>query len=52
MPETQYRASRLCRVLGNPTAYLIITMLAKSRRTPTDLAEELRLSLKTTSETL
>jgi DNA-binding transcriptional ArsR family regulator len=52
MLETQYRASRLCRVLGNPTAYQIIKILAKSRKTPTDLAKELDLSLKTTSETL
>lgn len=52
MLETQYRASRLCRVLGNPTAYQIIKRLVKSRKTPTDLAEELKLSTKTTSETL
>jgi DNA-binding transcriptional ArsR family regulator len=52
MLETQYRASRLCRVLGNPTAYQIIAILVKSRKTPTDLAEDLELSLKTTSETL
>ena len=52
MLETQYRASRLCRVLGNPTAYQIITILAKSRKTPTVLAEELKLSTKTISETL
>lgn len=52
MLETQYRASRLCRVLGNPTAYQIIRILAKSRKTPTNLAEELELSVKTVSETL
>jgi len=30
MLETHYRASRFCRVLGNPTAYEILKILAKS----------------------
>ena len=52
MPETNYRASRFCRVLGNPTAYEILKKLARSERTPTDLAGDLGLSVKTISETL
>jgi len=52
MLETDYRASRLCRVLGNPTAYQILKMLIKGPKTPTELADEIGLSLKTISETL
>ena len=52
MLETHYRASRFCRVLGNPTAYQILKILVKSKKSPTELSHELGLSLKTTSETL
>ncbi len=52
MPETHYRASRFCRVLGNPTAYEILTILSKSEKTPTELSKDIGLSLKTISETL
>ena len=52
MSETHYRASRFCRVLGNPTAYEILKILARSEKTPTDLAKDLGLSVKTVSETL
>jgi predicted transcriptional regulator len=52
MPETHYRASRFCRVLGNPTAYEILKLLSKSKKTPTELSKDIGLSLKTVSETL
>ena len=52
MPETMYRASRCCRVLGNPTAYLILRCLNTSRKTPGDLSNELRMPLTTISMTL
>jgi DNA-binding transcriptional ArsR family regulator len=52
MPETDYRASRFCRVLGNPTAYQILKILQRSKRTPTDLAHDIGLSVKTISDTL
>ena len=52
MLETHYRASRFCRVLGNPTAYQILKILAKSVKTPSELANEIDLSLKTISSTL
>jgi len=52
LPETDYRASRLCRVLGNPTAYQILKILIKSHRTPSELSDEIGLSLKTISDTL
>ncbi|HIE05813.1 MAG TPA: ArsR family transcriptional regulator [bacterium (Candidatus Stahlbacteria)] len=52
LPETDYRASRICRVLGNPTAYQIMKMLIKSPKKPTDLSVEIGLSLKTISDTL
>ena len=52
MPETMYRASRCCRVLGNPTAYLILRCLNASRKTPGDLSGELRMPLTTISMTL
>lgn len=52
MLETDYRASRCCRVLGNPTAYQILKILVKSKKTPTELSKEIGLSLKTISDTL
>ncbi len=52
VPETQYRGSRFCRILGNPTAYQIIRRLSKGAATPSELAEEIGLSLSTVSCTL
>ncbi len=52
MLETHYRASRFCRVLGNPTAYQILKMLMISKATPTILSQKIGLSLKTISDTL
>jgi DNA-binding transcriptional ArsR family regulator len=52
MLETDYRASRFCRVLGNPTAYQILKLLRKSARTPTELSETIGVTLKTISATL
>lgn len=52
MSETQYRASRVCRILGNPTAYQILTVLHGSRRTPSEVAREMRISLPLASATL
>ena len=42
MPETMYRASRCCRILGNPTAYLILRCLGAKRKTPGDISQELK----------
>jgi DNA-binding HxlR family transcriptional regulator len=52
MPETQYRGSRFCRVLGNPTAYQILRSLMKKPSTPSALQNEIGLSLQTISDTL
>ena len=52
MQETTYRASRCCRVLGNPTAYLIVRCMDRKRKTPGDLSEELRIPFSTISMTL
>ena len=52
MPETLYQASRCCRVLGNPTAYLILRCLQTSRKTPGALSAELHVPLTTISMTL
>jgi len=53
MPETQYRASRFCRIMGNPTAYQIIRCLIKRRRsTPSGIVEDIGLSLQTICDTL
>ncbi len=52
MFETHYRASRLCRVLGNPTAYQILKILCKRRKTPSELAKQIGLSIRTVSDTL
>lgn len=52
MLETHYRASRFCRVLGNPTAYQLLHMLRKKGQTPTELSSDIGLSLATVSDTL
>ncbi|MBI2191350.1 MAG: winged helix-turn-helix transcriptional regulator [Planctomycetes bacterium] len=52
MPETWYRASRCCRVLGNPVAYLILKSLGDGRKTPSELAEEIGPSLTQVSNIL
>ena len=52
MPETQYRASRVCRVLGNPTAYQIMKLLFGSKKTPSEIAEQMQISITLTSSTL
>ena len=52
MLETHYRASRFCRVLGNPTAYQVLHMLRKKGQTPTEMSSEIGLSLATVCDTL
>lgn len=52
MPETQYRASRVCRILGNPTAYQIIRTLGGTRKSPSELACKIGVSIQTISLTL
>lgn len=47
--ETIYRCSRICRVLGNPTAYEILAVLAQGRQRPTALAGLLKVSVPTVS---
>ena len=52
IPEQRYRASRICRALGNPTAYQILHILEKGRQTPAQLAHKLGLSIPTISAVL
>ncbi len=52
IPEQRYRASRICRALGNPTAYETLHILEKGRQTPAQLAHKLGLSLATISAVL
>jgi len=52
MPETEYRASRVCRILGNPTAYKIIKLLFDREKTPSELASEIEVSVATASDVL
>jgi DNA-binding transcriptional ArsR family regulator len=52
MPETQYRGSRFCRILGNPTAYQILHHLMRGSASPSELVNEIGLSLQTISDTL
>ena len=52
IPEQRYRASRICRALGNPTAYETLHALEKGRRTPAQLAHNLGLSISTISTVL
>ena len=50
--ELHYRSSRICRVLGNPTAYEVLKVLSRNPLKPTDLAREMRLSIPTISDVL
>jgi DNA-binding transcriptional ArsR family regulator len=52
IPELRYRASRICRVLGNPTAYEILHLLKRDKRTPDQLAKILGKSIPTISQVL
>lgn len=52
MPETEYRASRVCRILGNPTAYQVIKSLFERAKTPSELAGEIDVSVATISDVL
>ena len=52
MPETEYRASRVCRMLGNPTAYQVVKSLFESEKTPSQLAREIGVSVATVSDVL
>ncbi len=53
MPEKEYRASRVCRVLGNPTAYQIMKLLINKKKiTPSEIAKELGLTVPNVSKTL
>lgn len=52
MPETEYRASRVCRVLGNPTAYQIVKLLLGRKLTPGEIAKEMGISEALVSVTL
>ena len=49
MRETEYRASRLCRVLGNPIAYQILKALGHNKKRPLELARSLRRGPSTIS---
>jgi DNA-binding transcriptional ArsR family regulator len=52
MPETMYRASRICRILGNPSAYLIVRTLERKSKTPGEMSRELKMSRPAVSATL
>jgi DNA-binding transcriptional ArsR family regulator len=52
IPENHYRASRICRVLGNPTAYETLRLLQNSRLTPTQLSHRLGISIPAVSQVL
>ena len=47
-----YRASRCCRVLGNPTAYLLLRCIGRERKTPSELSDATHVGLTTVSMTL
>ncbi len=52
IPELRYRASRICRVLANPTAYEILHILKKGAKKPIELAEILGVHISTVSHVL
>ncbi|MEO0185309.1 MAG: ArsR family transcriptional regulator [candidate division WOR-3 bacterium] len=52
IPENHYRASRICRVLGNPTAYEMLHLLRNNMMRPEEIAEKMGLNISTVSMTL
>ncbi|MBN2621382.1 winged helix-turn-helix transcriptional regulator [candidate division WOR-3 bacterium] len=52
IPEKRYRASRICRALGNPTAYEALHLLSSGKRSPAELAQLLGVSIPTVSHVL
>jgi DNA-binding transcriptional ArsR family regulator len=52
IPELRYRASRICRALGNPTAYEILHILKTDKKSPEELARILGVSMPTVSQVL
>lgn len=52
IPEYRYRASRICRALGNPTAYETLYLLSQKERSPAELARLLGVSIPTMSHVL
>lgn len=52
IPEHRYRASRICRALGNPTAYEAMHLLSSGKRCPAELASRLGVSIPTVSHVL
>ncbi|MBE0432859.1 winged helix-turn-helix transcriptional regulator [candidate division WOR-3 bacterium] len=52
IPEKRYRASMICRALGNPTAYEVLTLLGEKKMTPDELARSLGVSVATVSQVL
>lgn len=53
MRERDYRESRICRLLGNPTAYQILVLLLDgSKQSPTAIARTVGRGLSTVSTTL
>ena len=52
IPELHYRSSRICRVLGNPTAYEIVKLLKNTEMRPTEISSAFGLSLPTICDTL
>ncbi len=52
IPELRYRASRVCRALGNPTAYEVLHILKTNKKSPEELARILGVSLPTVSQVL
>ena len=52
IPEHRYRASRICRTLGNPTAYETLHLLSRKKHSPAELALLLGVSISTISHVL
>lgn len=53
MDEARYRQSRLCRVLGNPLAFAVVSLLAEGREMSTsEIAKAIGRSVSRTSNIL
>lgn len=53
MEELHYRQSRVCRVLGNPTAFAVVLLLAEHKKmTPSEIARAVGRSVSRISNVL
>lgn len=49
MQEVPYRSSRICRILGNPVTFQILSLVVDAQLTPSQMAKRVNRSVSTVS---